>query len=188
MERIIQVDWAATAAINGLNAPWTDAVMLLVSRVYVWVPLYLAVVAFYFWKMPWKRALAAVLVLIAAFALTDTSTHFFKDQVFCRLRPCRDPRLADIIRPYQEMVDGIGSQCGFPSGHAANTFGFAIVTSWLSKRRWWTAGIFSWSAIISYSRIYLGKHFLGDVLCGWVYAAAVSALAILLLRWLFKKL
>lgn len=184
METLNNIDIAVSAAINGFNCPAADAVMLFVSRVYVWVPLYLAVMAFYFLKLPWKKALAAVLVLIAAFAITDIFTDFLKKEVFQRYRPCEDPSLAGIIR----AAEGHGSLYGFPSGHAANTMGFAIVTSWLSRRRWWTAGIVSWSVLISYSRIYLGKHFFGDVIGGWVCAAVISIFAILLLRWIFRKM
>jgi len=188
METLIDLDYAITLAINHFNCPAADSFMYFVSRVSVWYPLYLAVIAWYFWKLPWKKALIGVLTVIAAFALTDMGSNFMKETLFQRYRPCEDPMLEGILRPYQVMIDGRGSLYGFPSGHACNTFCFAIITSWLSRRRWWTIAFVSWSVIISYSRIYLGKHFFGDVFCGWIYGAIVALLAICLLRFVFNKL
>jgi undecaprenyl-diphosphatase len=39
-------------------------------------------------------------------------------------------------------------------------------TSLLLKNRFYTAFILVWATVVSYSRIYLGVHFPGDVLCG----------------------
>jgi len=187
MHNLIELDYAISLAINHFNCPTADTFMLFVSRVMVWAPLYLAVIGWYFWKLPWKKALAGVLVVIAAFAITDIGSNYMKEVLFQRYRPCEDPALQGIIRPYQDMVDGRGSLYGFPSGHACNTMCFAIITSWLSRRRWWTISFISWSVIISYSRIYLGKHFFGDVLCGWIYGAIIALLGILLLKRIFSK-
>lgn len=188
MHNLIDLDYAITLAINHFNCPAADAIMLFLSRIYVWVPLYLAVIAWYFWKLPWRKALISVLALLAAFALTDIGSNYMKETLFQRYRPCEDPVLQGIIRPYQDMIDGRGSLYGFPSGHACNTMCFAIITSWLTRRRWWTIAFITWSVIISYSRPYLGKHFVGDIIGGWIYGAVIAVAAISLLKFIFKKL
>lgn len=188
LQDLIDLDYTITLAINQFNCPPADAFMLFVSRVYVWVPLYLAVIAWYFWKLPWQKALIGVLTIIAAFAITDIGSNHMKEVVFQRYRPCEDPALQGIIRPYQDMIDGRGSLFGFPSGHACNTMCFAIITSWLTRRRWWTIAFISWSVIISYSRPYLGKHFFGDILGGWIYGAIVAIAAICLLKFIFGRI
>ena len=125
-----------------------------------------------------------MLVIVAAFAFTDMFSHYLKTDVFCRLRPCNDPSLEGLIA----LPDGRGSLYGFPSGHACNTICFAILTSWLSHRRWWTVTMATWSLAISYSRIYLAMHFLGDVIAGLVFGAAVAVAGILLLKFIFSKI
>ena len=74
-----------------------------------------------------------------------------------------------------------GGKYGFVSSHAANTFAIAaFLTSALSSYRPW-AGIvlYLWAFISSYSRIYIGFHYPGDILCG-----AILGLLIGLLLWI----
>src|SRR5262245_38084825 len=53
---------------------------------------------------------------------------------------------------------------GFPSGHVAATTAFAVGLAMLvgSKRRRWVF-VVAWIAAMAFSRMYLGRHFLGDV-------------------------
>ena len=182
MNPLIEFDQNLTMVLNGAHAEWLDPVMLFFSKVYVWLPLYLAVIVLLFVRLPWRKALTGSLMLIAAFAFTDIFTHWLKEHVFLRLRPCENPALSAIVR----LLEPHGSLCGFPSGHAANTFGFALASAWLLKHKWWTVPIFCWAALVSYSRIYVGKHFLGDVLGGAAFGLMVGGLAILLMYLIFK--
>ena len=182
METLLELDRTITLAINGAWSTALDPVMKFVSEVYVWVPLYLAVIAWFFWKMPWKKALVCVIVVVAAFAFTDMFSNFLKNDVFMRPRP--RVALAGTIR----NITGETGGCGFPSGHACNTLCFAILTSWIIKRKWWTPAILAWSLIISYSRIYLAAHYFGDVLAGFVLGGVTALAAIGLLKLIFKFL
>ena len=65
-ESIIELDRAATLAINGLNSPVSDQFWALVSDTSLWFPAYAAVAVFIFWRLGWKRAL----IVIASLALT----------------------------------------------------------------------------------------------------------------------
>lgn len=184
MERLNSIDQTLSAAINGWNSPAADAVMVFASRVYVWVPLYIAIIIWYFCRLPWRKALAIVVTLILAFVFTDKFSHFLKESVFMRFRPCEDPVFSSSIR----LLEKHGSLYGFPSGHACNTFCFALLTSLTARRRWWTPLIFFWAALVSYSRIYVGKHYLGDVLGGIVLGIAAALLIYLILRTVLKQI
>ena len=63
-----------------------------------------------------------------------------------------------------------GGKYGFVSSHASNTFAIAtFLTPALRKYRPWPAIVlFLWAVISSYSRIYIGYHYPGDILAGAV--------------------
>jgi undecaprenyl-diphosphatase len=83
---------------------------------------------------------------------------------FARLRPSQEPYLQAFIH----IVNGYkGGKFGFASSHAANTFGVATFFFLLSgKKRKWMVLLFPWAALVTYSRIYLGVHYPGDIVVG----------------------
>jgi undecaprenyl-diphosphatase len=78
-----------------------------------------------------------------------------------------------------------GGQFGFASSHAANTFALATFFFLLFRQtKKWIPLLFVWSSIVTYSRIYLGVHFPGDILVG----AIVGVLAALIGYNLYKRI
>ena len=73
---------------------------------------------------------------------------------------------------------------GFVSGHAsaATAFALGLALFFGARRRWLWAIAIGWALLMGVSRMYLGRHFLGDVLGGWL----VGGLA-LWLAWLFVR-
>ena len=65
-----------------------------------------------------------------------------------------------------------GGGYSFFSAHAANVMGLAASTSTglradkRSKYAWYAAFMFTWAALVCASRIFVGRHYLGDVLVG----------------------
>jgi undecaprenyl-diphosphatase len=66
----------------------------------------------------------------------------------------------------QTVFDYRGGKYGFISGHAANSFGFVMLTSLIFRDRIYTIALFSWAVINAYSRIFLGVHFISDIVAG----------------------
>jgi membrane-associated phospholipid phosphatase len=67
----------------------------------------------------------------------------------------------------------------FPSSHAANAAALALVIG----RRWRRLAPACWlvAGVVAFSRIYLNRHFLSDVVCGVVIGVGIGWLAF---RWL----
>ena len=152
--------------LNGLHVGWLDPVMTFISSETGWIPFYAVLVFLVFYKYKWK-GLWVLLGVIVAITLSDQiASHVFKPMVM-RLRPCHDPLIKDLVY----LPDGhCGGKYGFMSSHAANTFALASFIYMTMKKHYSKIGwlMFIWAAVVSYSRIYMGVHFPGDVICGAV--------------------
>ena len=174
MDFIVQSDYSLFLTINGWHTPFLDFIMFWLSDKYIWIPLYAVLLALLIRdnRRHWWLLLIAIAVLVT---LTDQiSVKFFKD-VFLRLRPCHDPALSGLVR----MLNGhCGGQYGFISSHAANSFGLAVFVGALLKHRykWMLWAMLLWAFIVSYSRVYLGVHFPGDVLVGALVGVLIGLL------------
>ena len=165
--------------LNSLHNSFFDGFMYLFSQVYVWIPFYISVI-YILIKVAKKDAIWLILALILCAALADRiSSGVIKDLVQ-RLRPTRNPSLEGLVH----IVNGyMGGKYGFVSSHAANTFGFALLSSLLLRERVYVVLVFLWAIVTSYSRIYLGVHYPLDIIGGILVGFSVA----LLCFWLIKK-
>jgi hypothetical protein len=72
---------------------------------------------------------------------------------------------------------------GFPSGHvsAATTFAVGLAMLAGSRRRRWVFAV-AWIAAMAVSRMYLGRHFLGDVIGGVGVGLITVVIALVVLK------
>ncbi|WP_210515458.1 phosphatase PAP2 family protein [Hymenobacter terricola] len=157
-------------AINHARTPALDSLMTFASNRYVWIPVYVLLIAVLI-DLFRRRVLLMLPLLIAAVGLADSITSRLFKPFFGRLRPCHDPMLFGRLH----LPDGCGGQFGFLSSHAANSVALAIfLLLALPAGRFRTLKTlaFIWAALLSYSRMYLGAHYPTDVLGG----AAIGAL------------
>ncbi|MBX9851737.1 MAG: phosphatase PAP2 family protein [Cytophagaceae bacterium] len=145
--------------------------MIKISDRLFWIPLYIFIVLFLIWKFR-KLCWIMLPVLGTAIICSDLFASWFMKPLFERLRPCHDKSINYLLH----LADGCGGLYGFISSHAANHFALAtFLTVLLGKQYKWIWIVYIWAGIVSYSRIYLGAHYPGDVLTG---ALAGSLIAI----------
>ncbi len=156
--------------INSHNSPFWDKVMLTLSEKVIWAPLYLAILIYLGVRYKRKFLVILIIIILAVTMADQFSVQLFKN-VFHRLRPCHEPSLQDLLH----LVNGeCGGLYGFVSSHASNSFNVALLSLMFIRKRWYTFSIIIWAAAIGYSRIYLGVHYPGDVICGSMLGALIG--------------
>ena len=183
MEKLIEIDMKLFTLLNGWHSISFDPIMIFLSKVWVWVPLYLGVLVYLFFTKKWKIALLAVVVIVLAYLASEHISVFIKESV-ARLRPCEEPLLVNSVR----MLEPHGSLYGFVSGHACNTFCFAALSSLIIRKRIYSILIFIWAALVSYSRIYVGKHYPADIIGGALLGLLIAYLFRLIYKIILRKL
>ena len=163
MEKLLALDREILLFLNGLHSPFMDPIMYFLTDGRAWLPLYL-LTGYLVYRNYKKESLWIAGGIILSIVITDQITTTFMKPFFARLRPSHEPSLQGLLHHVNNYFGGL---YGFASSHAANTFGVTMFL-WLILRPHyrWAALLFIWPAVMSYSRIYLGVHYPGDIIVG----------------------
>ena len=128
----------------------------------------------------WKVVLGCAVAITLTIVFADQVCATLIRPVVARLRPAN---LENPLSEYVQIVNGYrGGRYGFPSCHAANTFGLAFFIFYLFRQRALTWFIMGWAVLTCYSRSYLGVHYPGDLLTGAIVGWAGASLCFLLFK------
>lgn len=184
-QEIHKADQLVTLEINSWDSPITDPIWQFFSDKLVWAPMYAAIIALLVWKLGWKRGLLVLAGALLTFGFCDQFSNIVKHAVE-RIRPLHDEFMVSNGLNILEKGGGFS----FFSAHSANSFGLAFSTflgmklclrdggsvctpQWLKAYGIW---MFFWAAMVAVSRIFVGKHYLGDVIVG-IIAGSLAGIA-----------
>lgn len=159
--------------------------------------MYVLIIAMLIWRLGWKKGLIITLAAAATFGFCDQFSNLIKELV-ARVRPLNDEFM---ITNGLNVLEKGSRSFSFFSAHAANAFGLAtstVIGLRLDTRLFPDTGkpapwgqayicwMYFWAGMVAISRVFVGKHYLGDVLAGSMIGAAVgfifSYTAIIIIR------
>ena len=187
-QNVHHLDQEVTLAINSWYSNLTDPIWEFFSDKLVWIPMYAAIVGLLFWRLGWKKGLVAIAGVLLTFGFCDQFSNVIKYAV-CRIRPVNDEFM--IAQGLHILETGGGYS--FFSAHAANSFGLAASTYIgirLDKRLKWkgyAAWMFFWATMVAISRVFVGKHYLGDIIAGSIVGLAAGLAFGYLAKWVCNK-
>jgi len=150
--------------LNGKHNAFFDVIMFWASDQFIWILLYVGLFFFFYKRFRLTAWYYLFWVILLEVASDQLSSNVIKNWV-CRPRPSH---VGSLIPYIHLSAAGPGGLYGFVSGHACNSWALAVfvwVTLSPGYRRLRQA-LLLWAGLISYSRIYNGVHYPGDVLGG----------------------
>ncbi|MDL2256613.1 phosphatase PAP2 family protein [Bacteroidales bacterium OttesenSCG-928-I14] len=172
LEKLLQFERGLFFALNGSESVLLDHFFWLYSQKWIWLPFYLCLLIVIVYKKDWKKILLVLGAVTLVVLLCDQITSGLMKPMFERFRPTRHPDFMNDVK----LVFGYrgGGAYGFASSHASNTFGIATFLAYLLKQRFFGITMFMFAAVSAYSRVYLGVHFISDIVVGAIIGVLVG--------------
>jgi undecaprenyl-diphosphatase len=185
IETLESIDRSLVIWVNSLHNPWLDEVMWIVSARITWIPFYLFLFFLAKKVFDWKKSFLFLITVIAAVGLSDFVSVQFVKELFLRYRPSHHADLTNILHFYEVKPGDFykGGMYGFVSSHATNFAALSTITSLiLAKNYSFLPKLMIFiTLLVCFSRIYLGVHYLSDVIGGIVLGMGIAWLVYFLL-------
>lgn len=171
LDVILQKDKDIILFLNNLGSEQWDSFWLLITNQLNWIPLFVFVFYLVIKTFGWKQGSFIILSMIVLVAFSDQFTNLIKNTV-ARLRPNNDASISSQLR-----IVITPQSYSFYSGHAATSTIFSVFVILLLRQQYkYIYLILLFPLVFSYSRLYLGVHFLTDIVSGIIAGTLLANL------------
>ena len=174
------VDHTLIQTINGCNSESMDQFMWFFSGPFIVIPIVLLISWTMYKSYSLKESGWILFGIIITIALADLSSVYLFKELFMRYRPSHHIELSQQLHFYQFDNGDVykGGKYGFVSSHAANYFALLVLVYGLIQKYWMKILLVLIILIILYSRVYLGVHYVSDVICGAILGYLIAKLVL----------
>lgn len=183
MGELIRLDQLATLWVNGSQSLFWDNLMVTVTNTFAWSLLIVMLFYVIIHNNDARHILLIFLCLALMIFVADRVCSGLVKPTVARWRPTQDPHLMYLI----DTVNGYrGGRFGFFSGHSSNTFCVATFLALLFRHSLLSVVLYLWAATTTFTRLYLGVHYVGDVFVGALFGIIVGVLFYFLYNYLSR--
>ncbi len=173
MDSIIFADKQLTLWLNSFHTTFADLFFYFSTSTIVWIPLFVMLAWLILVKQGGQGIVTIAFVALVVLFCDQISSSIIKPLAE-RYRPTHDPVLQYMVHIVNDYRGGL---YGFCSAHAANTFGIATFVALVMRHKGLSLALYLWAIISSYSRIYVGVHFVGDIVVGALLGVIIAKVA-----------
>jgi len=176
MDKLINLDEKLFLYLNHLGTETWDLFWLSMTNEWMSIPIYLLLSLIILKKKWFKPAVIDGIFIVTVVVFTIAVSHLFKYGIG-RPRPCD----AGLELRYLSSENCVG-EFRFVSTHASVAFAMMLYIGMTLKKyySWILWPLMIWVAFFCYSRIYVGRHYPGDVIGGLIIGFAIA--------WMFLKI
>ncbi|MFD2517985.1 phosphatase PAP2 family protein [Salinimicrobium flavum] len=184
MEQLVEIDQELFLFLNNLGStPW-DNFWNFVTDKLTSIPFYALLLYLIYRSFGIKKTMVTLVFVALLITFTDQLANIFKHG-FERPRPCRQ----EGVMEYARYIAVRCGRYGYFSAHAASSAALTVFLGFILRPYW--RGIFLvlvfWAILVSYSRIYVGVHYPGDIITGWFFGILLGLLFYKLWKYILKR-
>ncbi|MDO6736399.1 phosphatase PAP2 family protein [Wenyingzhuangia sp. 2_MG-2023] len=182
LDTIIAADQELLIYLNNFGSEPYDQFWLIITKPLNWIPLFLFWLFLLIKNYKWQKGLFLFLFICAMAGLSDVLVNIIKYST-ARPRPCWQEGVLEQIR----ILKCSGS-FSFVSGHATTSTAVTTFMYLLFRKKYrWSILFYIYPLLFAYSRIYMGKHYPVDILCGYTLGIIEAILYLKLAHYILSK-